>query len=279
MASNITRGQTPYLGGSLISFTTALKIVSYHGSDWLVQATKVIGSAGGADTLTKVAIISDVHANLEALEEVLRQVRGVPIYCLGDLVDYGANPNEVVERVRQVAEVVILGNHDHAAVTGDTTWFNPQAAISSAWTRKVITGKNLEFLRGLQQEWRFRLDQFDGYLAHGSPDNLLWEYVFPWTHQDLFGHYLDKVRASMIGLGHTHIPYVWREGQRVVFNPGSVGQPRDGDRRASFAIIDATPRGIAVEIRRVEYDIEGAASKILEAGLPASHAERLATGT
>ena len=229
--------------------------------------------------MARYAVISDVHANLEALEAVLDEVEGLEVYCLGDLVDYGAQPNEVIDALRRRNATCIMGNHDSAAITGDTSQFNTRAAISSDWTRRSLTDESLRYLKGLPLERRLSFDGVGAYLAHGSPEDRLWEYVDPSTHSDLFGYYLDKVRASVIGLGHTHVPYVWKEGSGVVFNPGSVGQPRDGDWRASFAVIDTGRGDIVIEIRRVEYDVEGAASKIREAGLPASHAERLSTGT
>jgi predicted phosphodiesterase len=228
--------------------------------------------------LKELAIISDVHANLEALEVVLRETVELEIICLGDLVDYGANPNEVVELVRRRGIRTIMGNHDWAAVNRDTSMFNPRAAISSIWTQRHLTRENLEYIRALPPEFR---DPFEGpkaYFTHGSPDDRLWEYVDPRTHADLFGHYLAKLGVGLIGLGHTHVPYVWKDRGKVVFNPGSVGQPRDGDARASFAFLSVEGDDVSVEVRRVEYDIQKAASKIREAGLPESHASRLFAG-
>jgi predicted phosphodiesterase len=229
--------------------------------------------------LARLAVISDVHANLEALDAVLGEVKGLEAICLGDLVDYGANPNEVVQRVRGQGIRTVMGNHDWAAVTGDTSLFNAKAAMSSIWTRRHLSGESLEFLRSLAPELRSPFDGAEAYFTHGSPDDRLWEYVGPETHADLFGHYLAKLGVAVIGLGHTHVPYVWEEGGRTVFNPGSVGQPRDGDPRSSFALVDVEGNRAKVEIRRVSYDVEKAASKIREAGLPESHASRLFSGT
>jgi putative phosphoesterase len=229
--------------------------------------------------LLKVAVISDVHANLEALEEVLRNIGEVEVYCLGDLVDYGADPNEVVDIVRRRGTKSIVGNHDVAVLTGDTAGFNPRAAMSSRWTADRLTQANTAYLRGLPQELRAEFEEVKVYFTHGSPDDRLWEYVDPRTHSDLFGHYLDRLGVWVLGLGHTHIPYVWKEAQRVVFNPGSVGQPRDGDWRASYALLSVDGSAVKVELRRVEYDVEKAASKVRAAGLPLSFAERLLTGS
>ena len=229
--------------------------------------------------MRELAVISDVHANLEAFESVLAEAKGLDILCLGDLVDYGANPNEVVELVRRRGIKSVMGNHDWAALNGDTSMFNARAAMSSVWTRAHLTGQNLEFIRTLVPEFRTELEGTAAYFTHGSPDDRLWEYVDPRTHSDLFGFYLSKLKVGLIGLGHTHVPYVWEERGKVVFNPGSVGQPRDGDPKASFAVLRADGQEVRVEIRRVPYDVRKAASKIREAGLPESNATRLLSGT
>ena len=229
--------------------------------------------------MKRLAVISDVHSNLEALEAVLRETGELQTICLGDLVDYGANPNEVIELVRRRGIRTIMGNHDWAAVTGEVSLFNPRAAMSSVWTRKQISVENFEFLRGLSAELRDSLAGTRAYFTHGSPDDKLWEYVDPRTHSALFGHYLAKLGVKMIGLGHTHIPYVWPEAGGIVFNPGSVGQPRDGNPKAAYALVEVVEVKVDVELRRVAYDVEKAASKIRRAGLPEPHAARLFSGT
>ncbi len=229
--------------------------------------------------MKKFAVISDVHANLEALEAVLRETRGMDTICLGDLVDYGANPNEVVGLIRGGGIRTVQGNHDWAAATGDTSLFNPRAAMSSIWTRKHLTAENLDYLGALAPDSRSPFEGTRAYFTHGSPDDRLWEYVDPRTHSALFDHYLTKLGVGLMGLGHTHIPYVWKEGRGAVFNPGSVGQPRDGDPRASFAILSVDGAEVEVGIRRVGYDVEKAAAKIRGAGLPEAHASRLFSGS
>ncbi len=229
--------------------------------------------------MQRLAVISDLHANLEALRAVLPKIEEMDVYCLGDFVDYGAEPNEVIDEIRSRGIRSIVGNHDVAALNGDTSLFNARAAMSSKWTARKLTPSSVAFLRALPQDIRVKVGAVELYLTHGSPDDSLWEYVDPRTHSDLFGHYLDKTKAQAIGLGHTHIPYVWREGDRLVFNPGSVGQPRDGDRRASFATVKVDGSDVEVEVFRVEYDWEGAAAKIREAGLPSAFADRLSAGS
>ncbi|MDG6900914.1 MAG: metallophosphoesterase family protein [Nitrososphaerota archaeon] len=226
--------------------------------------------------MRRVAFISDVHSNLEALEAVLRETEGAELYCLGDLVGYGADPNGVVKRLREAGVVAVRGNHDEAVVTGDASWFNAKAAMAAKWTSKVLSDDNRDYLRRLPLQIRTKFERTPAHLTHGSPDDNLWEYVEPETHTDLFGHYLGKLEVRLIGLGHTHRPFVWSGELGTVFNPGSVGQPRDGDPRASYALVDF--ENGEVRPLRVKYDVEAAAAKIRTAGLPEPLAARLFEG-
>lgn len=228
--------------------------------------------------MQRVAFISDIHSNLEALDSVLGELRGEQVVCLGDIVGYGSNPNEVIQRLKVARATAILGNHDNAVLTGDTSMFNARAGMAARWTAAHLTPESVEFLKGLPEEIRADFGGVKAYLTHGSPDDNLWEYVDPSTHSDLFGHYLSKLRVKLIGLGHTHLPFVWKGENGTVFNPGSVGQPRDMDRRASYAVLTFDRGTVEVDPRRVEYDYKKAAEKIVEAGLPASLGERLSRG-
>jgi diadenosine tetraphosphatase ApaH/serine/threonine PP2A family protein phosphatase len=171
-----------------------------------------------------------------------------------------------------------MGNHDSAAVTGDTGQFNARAAMAVIWTRSKLTRESLGFLRGLPPELREESEGVKMYMAHGSPDDRIWEYVDPRTHSDLFPHYLRTTGCSLVGLGHTHVPYVWEGESGSVFNPGSVGQPRDGDPRASYGVVTLDGGRASVGLRRVDYDARAAARKILDAGLPRPLADRLLVG-
>ena len=224
------------------------------------------------------AFISDVHANLEALDAVLGRLHGEKVYCLGDIVGYGASPNEVVQRLKAVGAVSIRGNHDNAVVTGDVSDFNARAGMTVQWTRRSLDGDSLAYLTGLPTSLRADLDGVEVYMTHGSPDDNLWEYVDPATHGDLLGYYLKKLAVKAIALGHTHLPYVWTGKEGTVFNPGSVGQPRNGDRRASYAIADVRDDGLHVELMKIDYDYVAAAQRIKLAGLPVQNAARLLQG-
>lgn len=240
------------------------------------------------------AVISDIHGNLEALEAVLADVPEAVdgVYCLGDVVGYGASPNECCDLVRALQRPVISGNHDLAVtdLSTDLSWFNPVAAAAVEWTRARISDENASFLLTRPRMHQERNALF----VHGSvrdPD----EYIINNASAQAN---IDLLRAEYPGVavcffGHTHVKTVVpspngsgveegimdlvSDGPYLV-NPGSVGQPRDGDTFASYALAENAPGGIRVAYRFVEYDIEKAQAKIRAAGLPGMLADRLAQG-
>lgn len=219
----------------------------------------------------QVAIISDIHSNLPALREVLKEIKGMQIFCCGDLVGYAAFPNEVIEVVKKNKIISILGNHDYAVITGNVEWFNPVAALAIEWTRKKIKKENLDFLKSLP---RFYEGEF--YMVHGSPRNQLDEYVSEdYPQGELLSFFTYTLKNAMV-LGHTHVPFVKEIGGKLILNCGSVGQPRDLDPRAAYAIFDT--RAKKAEIKKVEYNIHEAANAIIEKGLPEFLAHRLYFG-
>jgi len=227
----------------------------------------------------RVAFISDVHSNLEALEAVLDDAGRTKLFCAGDILGYGASPNEVVRILKGVGATCVVGNHDVASLDGDVGAFNPRAAMAAIWTSEHLSEESKAFLRSLPREVRADLGSRRLYMTHGSPDDNIWEYVRPSTHADLFDYYLQKVDADLMALGHTHMAFQWRsEGGGLVFNPGSVGQPRNGDTRAYYAVLSVEDGKAEVEERHVEYDVERAAKKILSSGLPPSLATQLFSG-
>ncbi len=240
----------------------------------------------------RVLIISDIHANLTAFETVVKAAGKVDaVWCLGDLVGYGPDPNECIALLRSLPELTcLLGNHDAAALGEiDLAAFNREASLSSQWTRATLTPENMAYLRSLPEKL------FIGKvtLAHGSPRNPVWEYLLDTiTAASNF----DFFETHLCFVGHTHLPvafimddkthYVdWRlmrqskpftfEG-RTIINPGSVGQPRDRDPRAAYAIF--YPEQNLWEPYRAEYDIPSVQKRIMNAGLPLRHALRLAEG-
>ncbi len=228
--------------------------------------------------MKRIAILSDIHSNLEALQAVAKNLDVDDVIVLGDSVGYGANPNEVLDWLKDRNCIVIKGNHEEATITGNTGWFNPMAARAILWTRQILTSANMEFLSSLEERKLIEFNDVRVSLLHGSPNDPLYEYVYEETHSHLFDYYLQKEEANIIALGHTHAPFLWSSKNGMILNPGSVGQPRDGDKRASFAILTVEDGVPMVEHHRVEYNIDVAANKIRSAGLPAMLAERLYNG-
>ena len=231
----------------------------------------------------KTAVISDIHGNLEALQAALERIDALQIdrtVCLGDIVGYGASPNECVELLRERKILSVVGNHDKA-VTGELSieTFSIVAKLGVEWTRSVITKENEDFLRGLP--YAEEID--DALFVHSSPDlPQFFRYLF--TQDDAEGSF-DAFNNRICFIGHTHRPVVFCEdsvstqlisGKRFIVNVGSIGQPRDGDRRGCFVIYD--DELFSIEHVRVEYDIQSAAAKIINAGLPQKLADRLKIG-
>jgi diadenosine tetraphosphatase ApaH/serine/threonine PP2A family protein phosphatase len=239
----------------------------------------------------RLAIVSDIHGNLEALEAVLADLgrRDVgAIACLGDFVGYGASPNECVARLRPLLEVAVLGNHDAAAIgrlrLGS---FHSDAAAAARWTAGSLSPESRAFLEGLPLAvgWRGL------WLVHASPSSpQAWHYVL--SAEDA-AEELPAFDGRVCVVGHSHLPGAYvegraglsytreprvlmAEGHRYIVNAGSVGQPRDGDPRAAYLLVDDT-EGEWTHVR-VDYDVEGAMAKIRAAGLPAFLAERLRWG-
>jgi diadenosine tetraphosphatase ApaH/serine/threonine PP2A family protein phosphatase len=238
----------------------------------------------------RVAVLSDIHANLIALDAVIATVGTVDaIWHLGDVVGYGPEPDGVVERLAGLGAIGVAGNHDLAAVGGDQIeWFNADARTAMEWTRRRISEATRAWLAALPV--RHQVAEFS--LVHGSERDPVWEYVtsVPIARANL------AVLGTRYGLhGHTHLPMAWAErddgveaiatgsgsafqltGDRALLNPGSVGQPRDGDPTAGYLVIDDVA-GLC-SWRRVPYDIPAVQAAMLKAGLPRRLADRLGFG-
>jgi putative phosphoesterase len=229
----------------------------------------------------KIAVISDIHSNLDAFEAVVSSLPSIDaLICLGDIVGYGPQPSEVVQRLRRLRPVaVISGNHDFATSTGQTEGFSSNAAEAIEWTRKHINHETLEYLSSLQPSSHMLLNRITVGLFHGSPRDPLGEYVYPDLSETETYALLKQSNSKLLMLGHTHVPMLYPLKRGTITNPGSVGQPRDGDPRASFAIISISDSDVSVEIKRLKYDVDSVAQKIVDAGLPKFLAERLYTGT
>jgi diadenosine tetraphosphatase ApaH/serine/threonine PP2A family protein phosphatase len=238
----------------------------------------------------RVAVLSDIHSNLVALDAVLAHAGSVDaIWHLGDVVGYGPDPDGVVARLAALGAIGVRGNHDAAALGGrEIEWFNPDARAAAAWTRDAIDDATRAWLEA--QPVRREIETMT--LVHGSPRDPLREYIVT------LGVALDNLAllTTPYGLhGHTHVPIAFvdagddvevvapADGGRMVLdartsllNPGSVGQPRDGDPRASYLLLE--PGSGAVTWHRVAYDIDRVQAAIRAAGLPRRLADRLAIG-
>ncbi len=224
----------------------------------------------------KVAFISDIHGNWEALETVLKEIDKMKIqtvFCVGDIVGYNANPNECVEELRKRKIQSVMGNHDYAIANLNTTWFNTYAAQAIWWTVENLKNENSKFIKSLPEKIEMKLKDYKMLIVHGSPKNPIWEYIYP---IDVDNEFVKDLDYDIIVMGHTHVPFVKKIANKLVLNPGSVGQPRDSDPKASFAVLDADK--FSAKIIRVDYDIETASKKIIKAGLPEFLAVRLHSG-
>lgn len=226
----------------------------------------------------RIGIIADPHSNLAAFQAVLKHMPKVDeLVCAGDLVGYGAEPNEVIDLARKKKIQTVLGNHDYSAITRDVSGFNPSAKKAALWTAKNLREGNVKYLRGLQEELKLTRGERSIYVVHGSPKNPLFEYVFPNLPNRELLELTREVEADVIVLGHTHVPMQRVIHGKLVLNPGGVGQPRDYDPRASYMLLTLDDK-IGVKHERVEYDVEQTAKKIEAAGLPSELATRLYFG-
>jgi len=226
-------------------------------------------------------VISDIHSNIDSFRAVIAELPPHDsILFLGDLIGYGPNPNEVVEQLQQLQpDAALMGNHDYAVTTGNVGGFSPHAATAIEWTRRRIKPKNLAYLSSLQSSARIRMNRVELALFHGSPADPLSEYIFPGISNDSAKLVIQSAGASLVLLGHTHMPMVYSFNEEMLANPGSVGQPRDGDPRAAFAVLTISDGKFSFEIHRVQYEVNIVAERIVQAGLPEFLGERLYAGT
>lgn len=238
----------------------------------------------------RYAIISDIHGNREALDTVLGEIAQQScdeIVCLGDIVGYGAEPGYCVDKIREICKIVVAGNHDYAALGKiNIDYFNPHARQATLWTRNQLSEDQKQYLADLPLS--VILDTCT--VVHGSLDSPeLFDYI-----QTSYDAYLtmEKLTNRICFIGHSHVPITFlmdevitytldpkidlSRYQKAIVNVGSVGQPRDNNPDACYAIYDE--EALTVEVIRVSYDFERSAAKILEAGLPDFLAERLTVG-
>lgn len=243
--------------------------------------------------LVRILLISDIHANLLALDAVLGSVKEYDeVWCLGDVVGYGPAPNECIERLKELEPVCLAGNHDWATLGKlDIGEFNSDARRAIEWTQSILKTENRDWLLGLP-EIKLLSDD-DLLMVHGSPRHPIWEYVLS---SSVAAENMPYFQTSCCLFGHTHVPALFYQpagkgqvaaqrltgektvalGRKMLVNPGSVGQPRDRDPRAAFAMIDLGSGTLSY--RRIPYDIAGTQEAMVKANLPRRLVERLEYG-
>jgi diadenosine tetraphosphatase ApaH/serine/threonine PP2A family protein phosphatase len=241
----------------------------------------------------RCAIVADIHANLAAFTAVMADIRrrgGVEVvWCLGDIVDYGPDPHQCIELLCQYDHVCIIGNHDLAAIGKiDTSAFNPDAALACEWTARQLSPEDADYLNNRPSV----IKQGDFTLAHGSPRDHIWEYLLS---SDSAQENFACFKSQFCLVGHSHIPLVFGGNEagaypidfpaeaelvlaesRLIINPGSVGQPRDGDFRASYAIYNSAI--MTVTHYRDPYDVALTQARMMKHGLPKYLVTRLSYG-
>ena len=239
----------------------------------------------------RTLIVSDIHSNLDALDAALADAAtngGIDgVWCLGDIVGYGPEPMACLERLWDLDALAIMGNHDGGAVgLVSLETFNPVAASACRWTAGQLTEEGKRYLDGLPHT----LTEGPFTLVHGTPQDPIWEYLVSYPQAQAAWNVID---TSALLVGHSHLPFVCEDGlplerravhgqhvaidgRRLAINPGSVGQPRDGDPRAAYAVYDDA--AATLELRRVAYDVRATQGKMAEAGLPEPLISRLSVG-
>lgn len=212
----------------------------------------------------RILLLADIHANWPALQAISEPFDQCLV--LGDLVDYGLEPGPCLEWVRQRASHAIRGNHDHGVAqqvkVNGRTGFKYLTAVTRPITQERVTAGDRRYLGSLPVTRRVTLDNTRFLMVHATPRDPLDEYAL--ADADFWARRLADVDANVICVGHTHHPYVLEVGDKLVINPGSVGQPRDGDPRCSYAVID----NHRVELKRLEYPVEDTVKSVLESNLP-----------
>ncbi len=236
-----------------------------------------------------VAVITDIHGNLPALQAALARIEELGIesvLCGGDLVGYGPRPNEVCALIAEREIPTIYGNYDYAIARDEedcgcayvTAHDRELGQLSVDWTLAHTTRESKQFMRALPFDLRFSIGDVTGHLVHGSPRKVN-EYLFEDKPARLYERLAAAESGPVLVFGHTHKPWVHEYGEVLFVNCGSVGKPKDGDPRGAFAVLSSGSGGVAVSIERVEYDAGAVAAEIRQVGLPGELADKLLAGS
>ncbi|ABR30630.1 metallophosphatase [Thermosipho melanesiensis] len=239
--------------------------------------------------MKKIAFISDIHSNLEALESVLKDIEKENVdqtYCLGDLVGYGPNPNEIIELIRKKNIITVMGNYDDAVGYEKESCgcsYNPGRETevgdeSLSWTIKNTTKENKNFLKLLLKKLVIEIEDVKILLVHGSPLNYLLEYVKPETNSERLKIIAKSIDEDIVINGHTHLMMAKHLLGKTILNPGSVGRTKDGKPGATYLILEVDKDVFSYRFKFVEYNIKKTIEKIIKVGLPVELATVLALG-
>ncbi|KXA90624.1 hypothetical protein AKJ57_04015 [candidate division MSBL1 archaeon SCGC-AAA259A05] len=228
--------------------------------------------------MEKVGLIADIHGNLNALEAVLEDMGEADrIICAGDLVGYGPRPNQVIDLVRSGNVATVMGDHDHAVAAGEFDPLDELSAGVARWTRDELRGENIDFLNGLHRKAEIGREKHKIFVVHGTPQNPLEECLYPGASNRTLVNETQFINSDAIVLGHTHVPMKKMIQGKLIVNPGSVGQPRDRNPKANYAIL-RPEKDVEADIKRVSYDIEGTEQRMRDSGLPKKFGTRLHFG-
>lgn len=198
----------------------------------------------------------------------------------GDIVDYNPWPSEVLERIIELNVLTVMGNHDRDSATGEPQGYNPYAEVSCLWTHNQLNYEEKKHLAELPKKLELEIEGVKLFVCHGSPFNMLDEYVFPppATSTEELTSFFGITKSDIIIMGHTHVPFVERLDDKIVLNPGGVGQPRDNISSASYMIMKLDQKKIEINHKRAGYDVEKVVEEIARKGLPPFLGHRLFHG-
>lgn len=240
----------------------------------------------------KILLISDIHGNIESFNEIIKNENFDEVLFLGDAVDYGPNPAEVIDKLKEVGVKSVLGNHDNALIYNvdcmcgeDTHWIS--VYFRENYTKKLVKKSHIDYLKNFKTNLDINIEGFgNALLTHGSPSNPLYGYLYPWLSDDNMIKMLhrelrlkssenkvQKLAYDMYIIGHTHYQFMKKINNSIIINPGSAGEPRDNDYRAAYAIIDTETKNII--LKRIKYNVNKVIKNLEDLKIPEPYLSHL----
>lgn len=229
--------------------------------------------------MKRVTIISDIHGNLPAFKKFLEKNNSDVLINAGDVVGYNPFPDECISLLKETRAINLLGDHEWCLLNKNFSMMNPYAKKVLEWCSEEISIENLNFIKNFNFLEKTDIENVKVAVCHGSPKDPLWEYVYPGTPANNLNELLANLGVNILILGHTHIPFVRKVKQGLIINPGSIGQPRDGNPSPSFITLEIEGNEVKnIKLNRFSYDITTVINKIIDENLPKFLAERLYMG-